>query len=117
MKTRNLIILFGLALCAGVLAQTNTVDAATATTVAQPAIPAWLDQIILKYPFAATVLMIMSIARIVFKPLCAIVHSVIDEMGSDALHAKWEKMEQSKLFRYIAWVLDYAGSIKLIKKT
>jgi hypothetical protein len=93
-----------------VVAQTNAVVTITADA------PVWLTDAVTKYPWIATVLLVMGALRIVFKPLCSAVHWYVDQTASEKDNAAFEKVEASKVFKAFSFILDYAASVKLNKK-
>lgn len=77
----------------------------------------FLIELAQKYPMLASVFMIMGILRAVFKPIMSVVEAYVketDDGGAD--DAKLEKIKSSKIYRYLAYLLDYTASIKLPKK-
>lgn len=77
-----------------------------------------LEQIIaflLQYPVAMKAVIIMQSARLIFKPLCAAVQKYVDESEATWDNELWVKIQDNKVFKAIAFVLDYAFSIKIPK--
>lgn len=70
----------------------------------------------LKYPATASVLMVMGVARAVFKPLFALLQAYVASTPSKSDDEALAKIEKSKVVTTAAWVLDYVASIKLPQK-
>lgn len=70
-----------------------------------------------KYPVMSQILMAIGILRIVNKPLFSILQSVADfteftQKDNELL----KKILESKIYKYISYVLDYSASIKMPQK-
>lgn len=69
-----------------------------------------------KYPVFASILVVIGALRLINKPLFAIIRSVAEYTESPKDDELLNKVEGSKIYRGICFVLDYLGSIKLPKK-
>ena len=70
-----------------------------------------------EYPFFADVVMIMGTARVIFKPLFALVDTVISTTPSQTDDAKWAEIKGSKVFSAMIFLVDYVASVKIpVKK-
>lgn len=70
-----------------------------------------------KYPFIASIFMVMGVLRAVFKPIMSVVEAYVKETDDGGKDDAWlNKIKSSKVYRYAAYVLDYTASIKLPKK-
>lgn len=78
-----------------------------------------MDQMIIdfatQHPSLASVLIIIGSLRLVFKPLFAALHSFAQSTGNASLDQGLTSVEQSQLYTWVSWLLDYLGSIKLSK--
>lgn len=70
---------------------------------------------IAKYPIGASILLIVGVLRAVNKPLFALLHAFVDTTESKKDDELLAKAESSKLYKGVAFVLDWLGSIKLKK--
>ena len=66
-------------------------------------------------PNISALLLFMGIARAVFKPIFAVAHAYVEATESKEDDAKLEEIEQSKLVKGLAFVLDYVASVKIKK--
>lgn len=69
-----------------------------------------------QYPIASSALLAMGALRTIFKPICVAVQHYVDQTESLKDNERWTKIQQSKAFKVVAFVLDYAASIKLVAK-
>lgn len=74
-----------------------------------------IQKLISDYPFLLKVLVFMALARSIFKPLCAAVNKYVEESESLKDNELWKKVQENKVFKAFAFVLDYTASIKLPK--
>lgn len=68
-----------------------------------------------KYPLFASVLLIMGSLRAIFKPLLAVARAYVGSTPSKSDDEALNKVEASKLYKTVAFILDYVASIKLTK--
>jgi hypothetical protein len=68
-----------------------------------------------KYPVLASILLGMGIARAVFKPVFSILRTIVSATPSAKDDAVLDKVESSKAYKAVAYVLDYLASIKIAK--
>lgn len=66
-----------------------------------------------KYPAVSSVLLVIGTMRAIFKPLMALAHAYVGSTSSKKDDEKLQEVEQSKIYKGIAFVLDYFASIKL----
>lgn len=76
--------------------------------------PAWALDLALKYPWLATIVTIMGICRLCLKPLFTLFHTVAAATPTAWDDALLAKIEANKVFKWVAFALDYVGSIKLV---
>lgn len=76
----------------------------------------FLVSLMIKYPEFGSALMIIGILRSVFKPLQLVAQAYVDASPSKDDNEKLAKIYQSKVFKVIAWLLDYTASIKIPEK-
>lgn len=74
-----------------------------------------LLDLVSKYPVVASVIAVVGILRLVIKPLMSIVHSVADSTESAKDNEVLEKIESSKVWQGLVWLIDYLSSVKLPK--
>ena len=75
-----------------------------------------LLNLVSKYPVAMSIFAMMGIMRAVFKPLMLTLEAYVGETESKKDDATLEKIKSSKIYKGLAYVLDYTASIKLPKK-
>lgn len=78
-------------------------------------VSAFLLGLVAKYPIITGVLMAVGVARAIFKPLFSFLHAVVDATPSSKDNAALAKVEKSKVYKIVAYLLDYLGSIKIEK--
>ena len=66
-----------------------------------------------KYPVIASILMVVGGLRAVFKPLMAVAHAYVEYSASPKDNEALAKVEGSKIYKGLAFVLDYLASVKL----
>jgi hypothetical protein len=67
-----------------------------------------------QYPILMHIVVVMGMMRMVFKPLTIAIQSYVDNSddgGKD--NAFWEKVKANPIYKGLAFVLDYVGSIKI----
>ena len=72
-----------------------------------------LQSAIVKYPKVMIFVSIMGTFRMVFKPLVTFAHAYVAATPSTSDDLKLEKVEASKPFRAIKFLVDYFTSIKV----
>lgn len=70
-------------------------------------------QMVTKYPTAMAFLSVMAILRAVNKPLFAFLRSYVLATETKKDDAILDKVEQSKVYSYFCFVLDWLASIKI----
>lgn len=75
-----------------------------------------LLQLASQYPLPASVLMIMGALRMVNKPLFLVLRTIADVTPTLKDNEWLEKVERSKLYVSICFLLDYVASVKLPQK-
>lgn len=108
------------AFCLAAFAQTTNTPPAI---VLPDGSPSWIVDLLNKLLAQGTwgkiivwVVTIMGFMRVIFKPIFEAIHSYVDSTPSLDDNAKFDKIASSKWFKVVAFVLDWGGSIKLIKK-
>jgi uncharacterized protein (UPF0254 family) len=66
-----------------------------------------------KYPLALSVFSVVGVLRAVFKPIVSGLRAVADATPSPKDNALLDKVEGGKVFKAVAWFIDYISSIKL----
>lgn len=68
-----------------------------------------------QHPHVMSVVVIIGVLRAVFKPLQLVVDKYVEATPDKADDSKWAQAKQSKVFKFIAWLVDYTASIKIKK--
>lgn len=109
---KKLLLILNVSFIGGfVFAQMGPSPSPIAAAVSEP--PHWLLELITKFPHLAVVIFIVGGLRLTLKPLFAFGHQFFQAWGLKNLDEAETKIEQSKLFKGVSFVLDYLGSIKL----
>lgn len=66
-----------------------------------------------KFPWVLTVISVIGILRIVVKPLMSIIGGVVLATESKKDDLVFEKVENSKIYKGVIYVLDWFASIKI----
>lgn len=72
-------------------------------------------ELVQKFPIAASIVGVVGVARIIFKPLMTFAHAIVDATSSQKDNEFLIKVEGSKIYKGVAYVMDYLVSIKLPK--
>lgn len=72
-------------------------------------------ELLKQYPWFAAFLSVVGILRLVFKPLCALISAIVEATPTQVDNEFWEDLQESKLWKFLIWLLDYLASIKLPK--
>lgn len=75
-----------------------------------------ITELIGKYPWVQTVLVVVGVMRVVFKPLFSLLQSAALATPSPKDDSFLSAVMESKIYKGVAYVLDYLGSIKLPSK-
>jgi len=73
-----------------------------------------LVQLLQQYPVVSTVLAVIGGLRLVMKPLFSLLHALVEVIPGDKDNQLLAKIEGSKVYTSIVYVLDYLTSIKLL---
>ena len=109
----HLLALLALPLLA--FAQVTTPDAApliqadTAAAIATPFIVA----LAMKAPWIITILAVMGGLRFFFKPIISLIESYVKSTPQSNDDEYFDKVEHSRVFKLIAWALDFFASVKV----
>jgi hypothetical protein len=96
--------------------QASSLSSAPATT-APDAIANFLTPLVVKFPWIASIVSVLGIARLILKPLFTFLHTVVQATPSLKDDELLLKTEESKAFKWVVFGLDYVFSIKLIHPT
>ena len=66
-----------------------------------------------KYPELASFFMVVGVLRSIFKPLQLVIDEYVKATPSDKDDSWWAGVKEHKVFKGLAWVLDYLASIKV----
>lgn len=72
-----------------------------------------LALLVLKYPATASILSILSVIRIINKPLFSFLHTFVAATSWKADDALLEKIERSAAYKIGSYLLDWTLSVKL----
>ena len=67
------------------------------------------------YPIFGSILFVVGGFRVVMKPLFALLNEYVLYTPNEADNAILAKIEASPVMKGVFWVLDYLGSIKIVK--
>lgn len=74
-----------------------------------------LGTLAVEHPIIVSVLLVMSIARAIFKPLMALIQAYVDVTPSTKDNASLAKFKEGTIYKTIVFIVDYIFSIKLPK--
>ena len=80
------------------------------------AIAAFIIEIAGKYPVMASILFIIGLLRLVFKPLVSIAQAYVAYTPKLEDDAALNKFMEGRIYKAIVWFVDFFGSIKLPAK-
>jgi hypothetical protein len=69
-----------------------------------------------KYPLFTAVVGVMGTARLILKPIIACIKALVEQSESKKDDEKLAKIEGHKVYKAVMFILDWALSIKPIKK-
>tara|TARA_R110000868_G_scaffold242882_5_gene498499 strand:- start:172 stop:420 length:249 start_codon:yes stop_codon:yes gene_type:complete len=72
-----------------------------------------VNELVAKWPVLSSVLLVVGALRLTIKPLVSIVRSVVELTPGKTDDLLLDKVEASKVYKGLCWVLDYLTSIKL----
>lgn len=75
----------------------------------------FLVGLVSKYPIITSIIMVVGILRAVNKPLMTFLHAVVLATPTNKDDELLGKVEGSKIYGIVSFVLDYIASIKLPK--
>jgi hypothetical protein len=119
-KLRLLSVFACFACFAGLAAVAHAQDSAPAPLSAetQNFLLTFITALAVKYPFIATVITLLGTLRLWLKPVFSAVHAIVDLTPTKLDDGYWAKaydfFTSTATGRFLAWLLDYVASIKLI---
>lgn len=69
-----------------------------------------------KFPIISSLLMVVGVLRVTFKPLFSLARLIVGATESKTDDGYLDQVEASRLYKSIAYVLDWFASVKLPKK-
>lgn len=69
-----------------------------------------------QYPIVASALMVISVLRLINKPLFIFLNAVVNATPTPKDNEILVKVETSKAYQYVSFLLDYFASVKLPQK-
>jgi len=116
-KTKIVFVLFGGALaCAlvfGAVTASAQVAGGSAAPVDSSGVAGFFVGLAVKYPWLATVLLVIGGLRCVFKPLMCLVDGYVKDNCSPEEYARLQTFEAGPIYRWLNFGLDFVGSVKL----
>lgn len=80
-------------------------------------IAAIIIQLAEQHPFIASVVAVVGVLRIIFKPIMSVIEAYIAYTPDKGDDAKLEEVKSGKVYKAVAFVLDWFASVKLpVKK-
>jgi hypothetical protein len=76
-------------------------------------VSSFLEGLIAAHPAWAHVLIIVGMLRVGFKPLFALIQSVVDYTADTSDNAKLAAVMNSSVYSVVSYLLDWSASIKL----
>jgi hypothetical protein len=120
MKSKIVRVLFGGALACvlvlgatSVLAQASGGGAATTEAVDASGITGFFLSLAAKYPWLATVLLVIGGLRCLFKPVMSLLDNYIKSNCTPDEYAKLQSFEAGTIYKWLNFGLDFIGSVKL----
>lgn len=74
---------------------------------------AFLSNLAVQHPAIAGLCVALVAFRAVFKPLMSLVHTIVESTPSKSDDETLSKIEQSRAYKALVWIVDYLLSIKL----
>lgn len=72
-----------------------------------------LVELVMKYPVAASIVGVVGVMRVVFKPAMSLARAYVGATATQKDDELLNKVEASKIYKGFAYVLDWFASIKL----
>jgi hypothetical protein len=77
----------------------------------------WVITLLASNPHLAILITVMSVCRMIFKPACALVQQIVDATPGKSDDVWWLRVQENKVFKAAAWLMDYLISLKFpVKK-
>lgn len=76
---------------------------------------AFILSLVAKYPIASTAVMVIGTMRVVMKPLISLARAYVQSTANPADDKMLDTVEASPVMKGFLYVLDWFGSIKLVK--
>lgn len=81
----------------------------------------WLSSVLVdladQHPVIVTLLLAMALLRVVFKPLVTLAHWYVLRTKSKEDDAALERVERSRWYAWVTWIIDFFASIKVTPRT
>lgn len=69
-----------------------------------------------QYPVVGSILIVIGGLRVVFKPIFSVWRAYVEYTVSPSDNLILDKVEASPIYKGVAWLLDFFGSIKIAPK-
>ncbi len=73
----------------------------------------FLNELVANHPNFAGALLVIGILRAIFKPLQGVIEAYVNATLSNVDNEKWDKIKASRIFKGLAWLIDFTASIKI----
>lgn len=70
-------------------------------------------EMVMNYPNLMSVVVVLGVFRMVFKPIVTAVQAYVDATPSKIDDEKFEEIKKSSAYKSVSWLVDYLMSIKL----
>jgi hypothetical protein len=77
------------------------------------ALLAFVQSSVDKYPWFATIVMVIGILRVVIKPLMSIARAIVEVTPNPKDNLKLDELEKGNVMKSLYYVLDWFASIKI----
>ncbi len=73
-------------------------------------------ELIQKYPVIGSIVAVVGLIRIIVKPIMVALKTIVDSTESPKDNELLVKVEESKVYKALMFLLDYLASVKPLKK-
>jgi len=73
-------------------------------------------ELVSKYPVLGSIVAVVGLIRIIVKPVMVALKSIVESTESPKDNELLVKVETSKVYKAVMFLLDYLGSVKPLKK-
>ena len=109
----GLVALAGAFVCLPAVAQVAADPSAAVPAVDASGVAGFFVGVAAKFPWLATVLLVIGGLRVVFKPTMTLIDGYIKANCSPEEYAKLQSFEAGPVYKWLNFGLDFVGSVKL----